>query len=101
MATITALNHALSLVPRINSNDINTTITTAGRLATPWIRDPSARISASNGESANCRGNAQPSWSQNFTKYADQLTATVAAPMAYSMTRSQPMIQASNSPMVA
>ena len=31
----------------------------------------------------------------------DQPTPTVAAPMAYSSTRSQPMIQATNSPIVA
>ena len=32
---------------------------------------------------------------------ADQLTATVAAPTAYSSISAQPMIQASSSPMVA
>ena len=37
---------------------------------------------------------------KRLTTYPDQPTATVAAPNAYSRIRSQPMIQATNSPSV-
>jgi hypothetical protein len=37
----------------------------------------------------------------NSEKYPDHPTATVAAPKRYSRIRSQPMIQAMNSPSVA
>jgi len=42
-----------------------------------------------------------PSWCSSVTRLPDHPTATVAAPSAYSRIRSQPMIQATNSPSVA
>ena len=46
-------------------------------------------------------GSAMPKSLSRLTKYPDQPTPTVAAPTAYSSTRSQPMIQATSSPIVA
>ena len=43
----------------------------------------------------------RPSLSNSSTRWRDQLTETVAAPIASSSTRSQPMIQATSSPKVA
>ena len=42
-----------------------------------------------------------PKSARNDATYPDQLTATVDAPTAYSSTRSHPIIQARNSPIVA
>jgi hypothetical protein len=42
-----------------------------------------------------------PNSARNFTKLPPQPTATVAAPNRYSNIKSQPMIQAINSPSVA
>ncbi len=42
-----------------------------------------------------------PNHSSTRLKYSLHAMATVAAPTAYSSTRSQPMIQATNSPIVA
>ena len=56
----------------------------------------------------NCVGGAvrlagicTPNSPSRDTKWPDQPTPTVAAPAAYSSTRSHPMIQAASSPMVA
>jgi hypothetical protein len=43
----------------------------------------------------------KPMNSSTLLKYSLQAMATVAAPTAYSRTRSQPMIHATNSPIVA
>jgi hypothetical protein len=54
------------------------------------------------GAAATDAGMSKPrkSW-QKLATCPDQPTATVAAPSAYSRMRSQPMIQATNSPRVA
>ena len=46
-------------------------------------------------------GITSPKPFSSSTKYPDQDTATATLPIAYSMMRSQPMIQATNSPSVA
>ena len=42
-----------------------------------------------------------PNWPSTVCRYSDQPLATTDAPSANSRTRSQPMIQATNSPKVA
>ena len=46
-------------------------------------------------------GSVMPISERNAVKYPDHPTATVDAPKRYSRIRSQPMIQAMNSPRVA
>ena len=55
----------------------------------------------SNGEWRHWYGMSMPTYSSTLLKYSLQAMATVAAPTAYSRTRSQPMIQATSSPIVA
>ena len=55
----------------------------------------------SNGDLVNAGGIETPKVPSSRTRYFDQLTDTVAAPVAYSSTRSQPMIHAISSPIVA
>src|SRR5690606_23128536 len=80
-----------SSVPRINSSDNRHTIMMAGRLMMPPSQGPCIRLCGS--WMLNSRS--------NWFRYGDQREATVAAPSAYSNTRSQPMTQAMNSPIVA
>ena len=89
------------------------TMKTAGRLihapvkTSPAFEQPA--IAASTfacvhhcvGEPASWAGSLMPKSPSSDTKWPDQPTPTVAAPAAYSSTRSQPMIQATISPMVA
>src|SRR5579859_2430070 len=99
-ATITALVRADSWIPIISSIETRNTIRTAGRLATPCTDRPSGSVTGSNGPAQNCAGSVIPNVCSSETTYADQLIDTVDAPIAYSSTRSQPMIQASHSPSV-
>ena len=46
-------------------------------------------------------GRLTPKWLTSSRKYPDQPMATPMFPTAYSMMRSQPMIQATNSPIEA
>src|SRR5580704_7828081 len=99
MTTMTPLVRADSLIPSISSMEIRNTMITAGVLAMPWTMVPSGNLSASNGPATNCGGRLMPNVCRSETTYADQLMETVDEPTAYSSTRSQPMIQASHSPM--
>jgi len=110
---MTLLTRADSLIPITSTADITATMRTAGRLMiapvgfSPTCVHPTA-WAATCPAVHNCVGGAvrlagirtsnSPS---RDTKWADQPTPTVAAPAAYSSTRSHPMIQAANSPMVA
>src|SRR5690348_956431 len=99
--TITPFTHADSLVPLMSIKDITTTMNTAGRLKKPWMISPLAAVTESKGVIINSGGSATPNDLNNSPKYPAQLDATVAAPTAYSKTRSQPIIHAINSPIVA
>src|SRR5688572_1107209 len=96
VTTITALTVADSSVPRISSNESNRRMTTAGIFMMPVT--PSI---VSNGEWRHWYGMLSPTNSRTLLKYSLHAIATVAAPTAYSSTRSHPMIQATNSPIVA
>jgi hypothetical protein len=88
-------------MPRISSSETATMIRIAGRLTRPVTVAPSASVTLSNGETTSRAGRLSPQSCSSDTTYRDQLTDTVAAPTAYSSTRSQPMIHATISPMVA
>ena len=90
-----------SLVPNISSAVRMMTIKTAGRLQIAVASVPSASFTAWPVASAHWGGMWMPKLPSRLTKYPDQPTATVDAPMAYSRIRSQPMIQAKISPTVA
>src|SRR5690606_4371839 len=88
-------------VPMNRRSDSKQTIITAGRLINPVSVSPVAVSYVSQGPcNRNC-GIFKPKPPRNLLKYCDQLTATVAAPKAYSRTRSQPIIHATHSPIVA
>jgi hypothetical protein len=76
----------------------STTITAAGRLKTPGTMVPSRARAVVPGAVVSAGGSASPRSRRKLTKYPDQPTAMVEALRAYSSTRSQPMIQATNSP---
>src|SRR5262245_64494893 len=99
--TMMVFNRADSRMPKIKMSEVRTTMNTAGRLTNPCANDPSAKVTISNGGDANRTGNEMPSNFKIWTKVADQLTETVAADTAYSSTRSQPIIHARYSPIVA
>src|SRR3984957_10255103 len=90
-ATIPALNFADSEMPMIRIMEITRMMKMAGRLTTP----------PSNGDLVRAGGKESPKVPRSLTRYFDQLTDTVAAPTAYSSVRSQQIIHASSSPMVA
>src|ERR1043165_4508153 len=94
--TIRLLTKADSRVPRISSADSSARMTIAGMLTMP-LTPPMD----SNGEWRNSYGMSHPTYPSTRLKYSLHAIATVAAPTAYSSTRSQPMIQAISSPMVA
>src|SRR5213593_1455890 len=111
--TMRLLTRADSLIPITSTADISPTIPTAGRLMmapvkfSPGWAHPTT-CAATCVAVHNCVGGAvrlAGMWTPNSpsrdTKWPDQPTPTVAAPAAYSSTRSQPMIQAISSPMVA
>ena len=87
------LINADSFVPFINSKDSKQIIKIAGKLTIP--------PSLSHGPCKSAVGISIPKLCKNLETYCDQLAATVAAPRAYSKTKSQPIIQAINSPIVA
>ena len=86
---------------------------TAGRLSSapvacqPAVAQPptprAAWVAVQNakGALASAPGTSIPTSLRKLTNVADQPTPTVAAPMAYSRIRSQPMIHATTSPSVA
>ena len=90
--TMTVLVRALSLIPAIRSAATPATSTTAGTFTLP----------PSPGGSAIEAGSVMPkSESSSSFRYAPQPTATAATETPYSRIRSQPMIQATSSPIVA
>src|SRR4051812_44232829 len=99
--TIMALISAEPFVPRMMILVTSTTIKAAGRLMMPRTTSPFAALEVSNGDRMSCGGRYKPNQERNLVKYCDQLIATVAAPTAYSSIRSQPIIHAKSSPMVA
>src|SRR5438128_1646173 len=99
--TIAVLTLADSLIP-ITINAVTATVMmTAGRLMIASGLQPAILITVQ-GAAASDGGKLMPtkSW-RKLVRWPDQPTATVAAPSAYSRMRSQPMIQAMNSPSVA
>src|SRR6266513_5921483 len=112
-ATMKLLTVADSLIPTTSTNDMIATIAIAGRFtmdpvefrpAVPQPATPRTTSDAShhrNGAEVSAAGRWMLTFSSRPTKYPDQPTPTVDAPIAYSRTRSQPMIHAMNSPIVA
>src|SRR5580658_9644381 len=94
VATRTAFVAALSRMPITNTQVVSAMITTAGRLNQPEGSENGVVESLS----GMCHRN---STSSQTLKYLVQSAASTPQLMAYSRTRSQPMIQASNSPSVA
>ena len=90
---MTSLIDADSRMPRINVNDTTQRMATATRLIVPGC--------GANGDVTMARGISMPNPRRIASNVAAQLTDTAAAPTAYSSTSAQPMIQATNSPMVA
>src|SRR3954452_10031057 len=91
-ATMTRFAPALSRAPRTSRNVIATTMNTAGRLKTP----------PSDGDLEIATGSWTPNAaSRNALTLPPQATATAATDRPYSRIRSQPMIHATSSPMVA
>src|SRR5882672_6581450 len=111
--TMKLLTVADSLMPMTSTVDMRMTMNTAGRLIhapvkmSPTFAHPAtAAVTFACehhcvGEPASCAGNVMPKLLSSETKWPDQPTPTVAAPAAYSSTRSHPMIQATISPIVA
>src|ERR1700704_4268252 len=111
--TMTLLTVADSLIPTTSTYDITPTMKIAGRLTyapvgnQPACTHPvtlaanSPAVQKSNGACVSLAGTWMPRKSSRLRKCPDHPTPTVAAPMAYSSTRSHPMIQATNSPIVA
>src|SRR5262252_4501840 len=95
--TMIVLTNADSWVPRMSSIDNSARMMMAGMLTRPDT--PAAECSS--GEWLHWYGTLVPKNSSTLLKYSLQAIATVAAPTAYSSTRSHPMIQATNSPIVA
>ena len=112
--TITLLTLADSLIPTTRTTVIRSTMATAGRFTrapvawkpVPCEQSPACvvRSAAShqrNGAPVSDLGRLTPKSLRSSTKYPLQPTPTVLAPIEYSSTRSQPMIQAMSSPRVA
>ena len=96
--TIRPLTKADSWVPRMSRAESSARITTAGTFMIPEMSVPGM---VSKGECVHWYPSSMPKKPRTRLKYSVQAMATVEAPTAYSSTRSQPMIQATNSPMVA
>src|ERR1044071_9479502 len=94
--TMMPLTNADSRVPRMSSSVSTMRMNTAGMFMIPWTPSPD-----SNGEWRHWYGMPNPMTSRILLKYSLHAIATVAAPTAYSSTRSQPMIHATSSPIVA
>src|SRR5437879_8776663 len=107
------LTCADSLMPITGIVDISATTNTAGRLTiapvrlSPVCAQPArpawtfAAVHHVVGAAVSPAGSLRPKFPSRLTKWPDQPTPTVAAPAAYSSTRSQPMIHAISSPIVA
>src|SRR5262245_61643087 len=96
ISTINVLNAALSRIPITKITVTMARMQTAGRFMNA--------LACENGSWHQRSGTTQDSPKQtrkNSLKYFDHDAATVAQLMAYSRIKSQPMIQASNSPSVA
>src|SRR5665213_495045 len=101
-ATMKLLKRAASRVPATSSNVMSTMIAAAGRFRTAPVDDQTCCLASyANGDDTNRAGSFSPKSAARLTKYPDQPIATVTAPTAYSRIRSQPIIQATNSPSVA
>src|SRR5262245_5474507 len=106
--TIAELNRADSLMPMTRTQVTRAVMTTAGRLQTIGVpkmwgaesKNPSVREAVTRSVRSQA-GIWMPNPLRSSTKYPDHDTATATLPIAYSMMRSQPMIQAMNSPSVA
>ncbi len=96
--TMMPLTNADSCVPRMSSSVRTSRIPTAGTFMMPCSCVPGI---TSSGECDHTNGTCMPTKSSTLLKYSLHAIATVAAPTAYSSTRSQPMIHAMNSPIVA
>ena len=81
----------LPSVPLIRKMLISTTIRKAGMLTTP----------PSHGQAVSACGRLIPTPLRKTTRYLLQLMLTVVAATVYSRTKSQPIIHAISSPMVA
>src|SRR4051812_13097948 len=102
--TMMPLTNADSFMPRMSSRLSMSTMKSAGRFMMPWAMTlPWVSVSVWNGEWLHAKGTfGEPGRnSSSLLRYSLQAMETVAAPTAYSSTRSQPMIQATSSPMVA
>src|SRR6266849_1156924 len=106
-ATMKLLTVADSLIPTTS------TIAMAGRFTIdpvelrPGVTQPATALATSdashhrNGAEVRAAGKWMLTFSRRPTKYPDHPTPTVDAPIAYSRTKSHPMIHPMNSPMVA
>src|ERR1700722_18245697 len=92
-ATIKLLKVADSLMPRMRTTVTKQRMATATKFTLPGI--------GSNGEATRSWGKSMPKDLRIELNVSAQLTETVAAPIAYSSTSAQPMIQATISPSVA
>ena len=111
--TIRLLKLADSLMPITSTIVISTDTRIAGRLMNEpvafhptWAHPATAActlgaVHSWYGACASAAGMWMPKMSSRLARWPDQPTATVAAPIAYSSTRSHPMIHATSSPIVA
>src|SRR5579859_1216631 len=98
VTTMSVLTNADSRMPRMSRSVSRSRMPTAGRLMMPCV--PVA-ASVWKGEWQSAYGMPVPKRPSSLLRYSLHAMATVAAPMAYSSTRSQPMIHATSSPIVA
>ncbi len=96
--TISPLMKADSFVPRMSSAVSSARMRIAGRFMIPCTPVPAI---VSKGEWLHSYGIGGPNHATTRLAYSLHAMATVAAPTAYSSTRSQPMIHATSSPIVA
>ena len=101
ITTMTLLTVADSLMPITSRVVTRAMMTTAGRLNHAVTVEPSANVTTLPRAAWRWAGMRIPKSPRNETTYPDHPIATVTAPRAYSRMRSQPMIQARNSPSVA
>src|SRR5207237_9606541 len=97
VTTMMLLTTADSLMPRMSRSVSASRMNSAGTFMMPCTP-----FTLSNGEWHHSYGTCQPiAQSSTLLKYWLHTMETVAAPTAYSSTRSQPMIHARSSPLVA
>ncbi len=107
--TMTLLTRADSRMPMTRTPVAKRAMKIAGRLTlalkrSPVCGHPFATSTVSQRRDVavvSAGGKWMPKPRKRLTKYPDQPTDTVDAPIAYSSTRSHPMIQATSSPIVA